>query len=241
MSFEHEQEAFRAFMEDVPAQRRDAGGHLRHARGRAACDRGGARSRRARSPGCGSTRATCCPRSRAARRCSTRRASRDAVIVASGDLDEERIARLVAAGAPIDRWGVGTDLGTSRDSPAVGGVYKLVADRLGDEAWRGTSKLSPGQGHAARGEAGFAPLRGRADGRRRDRRRGRAAGRGAAAGARDARGRARERRVAGPDAGARRRAAHGAASRSRCATLDPDRPADPYPVTYSSRLLAPSS
>ena len=46
-------------------------------------------------------------------------------------------------GAPIDLWGVGTDLGTSRDSPAVGGVYKLVADRLGGEAWRGTSKLSP--------------------------------------------------------------------------------------------------
>jgi nicotinate phosphoribosyltransferase len=39
-------------------------------------------------------------------------------IFASGDL--------VAAGAPIDHFGVGTDLSTSRDAPALGGVYKLV-------------------------------------------------------------------------------------------------------------------
>ena len=49
------------------------------------------------------------------------------LIVASGDLDEWRIAELVAAGAPIDSFGVGTRLGTSFDAPAVGGVYKLVA------------------------------------------------------------------------------------------------------------------
>jgi nicotinate phosphoribosyltransferase len=48
-------------------------------------------------------------------------------IVASGDLDEWRIADLVAAGAPIDSFGVGTKLGTSFDAPALGGVYKLVA------------------------------------------------------------------------------------------------------------------
>jgi nicotinate phosphoribosyltransferase len=44
-------------------------------------------------------------------------------------------------GAPIDLWGVGTDLGTSRDSPVVNGVYKIVADRRG-KAWRGVAKLS---------------------------------------------------------------------------------------------------
>jgi nicotinate phosphoribosyltransferase len=65
----------------------------------------------------------------------------DARIVASGDLEEKRIAELCAAGVPIDIWGVGTDLGTSRDSPVVNGVYKIVAD-LSGEAWRGVAKRS---------------------------------------------------------------------------------------------------
>ena len=66
------------------------------------------------------------------------------VIVASGDLEERQIARLVAAGAPIDVWGVGTELGTSRDAPALGGVYKLVADAGRVNAqWRPVSKRSP--------------------------------------------------------------------------------------------------
>ena len=47
-------------------------------------------------------------------------------ILASGDLDEHSIARLLAAGAPIDAFGVGTALSTSLDAPALGGVYKLV-------------------------------------------------------------------------------------------------------------------
>jgi nicotinate phosphoribosyltransferase len=47
-------------------------------------------------------------------------------IVASGDLNEHRIAELRASGAPIDVFGVGTDLVTSIDAPALGGVYKLV-------------------------------------------------------------------------------------------------------------------
>ncbi|MEM7482453.1 MAG: nicotinate phosphoribosyltransferase [Acidobacteriota bacterium] len=50
----------------------------------------------------------------------------DAEIFASGDLDERRIADLRAAGAPIDAWGVGTELSTSADAPALSGVYKLV-------------------------------------------------------------------------------------------------------------------
>lgn len=48
-------------------------------------------------------------------------------ILASGDLDEDRVDALVSAGAPIDAFGVGTALSTSADSPALGGVYKLVA------------------------------------------------------------------------------------------------------------------
>lgn len=47
-------------------------------------------------------------------------------IVVSGDLEEYAIAKLVAAGAPIDAFGVGTELITSRDAPAMSMVYKLV-------------------------------------------------------------------------------------------------------------------
>jgi nicotinate phosphoribosyltransferase len=63
-------------------------------------------------------------------------------IVASGDLEENHIAQLTAAGAPIDSFGVGTDLGTSRDSPVVNGIYKLVAHQLGG-SWRDVRKRSP--------------------------------------------------------------------------------------------------
>jgi nicotinate phosphoribosyltransferase len=47
-------------------------------------------------------------------------------ILASNDLDEFKIAELLAADAPVDLFGVGTELSTSRDAPALGGVYKLV-------------------------------------------------------------------------------------------------------------------
>jgi len=50
---------------------------------------------------------------------------REAIIFASGNLDETRIAALVAAGAPIDSFGVGTSLTTSADAPYLDAVYKL--------------------------------------------------------------------------------------------------------------------
>ncbi len=50
----------------------------------------------------------------------------DVRIVATGDLDEYSIADLIAAGAPIDSFGVGTELSTSQDHPALSAVYKLV-------------------------------------------------------------------------------------------------------------------
>jgi nicotinate phosphoribosyltransferase len=50
----------------------------------------------------------------------------DTRILASGDLDEDQIARIVSDGAPVDGFGVGTSLSTSSDAPALGGVYKLV-------------------------------------------------------------------------------------------------------------------
>lgn len=48
-------------------------------------------------------------------------------IIASGNLDEHEIARLVADGAPIDSFGVGAALAVSEDAPCLDVVYKLVA------------------------------------------------------------------------------------------------------------------
>ena len=46
-------------------------------------------------------------------------------IFASSDLNEFRIADLISRGAQIDSFGVGTELATSYDAPALSGVYKL--------------------------------------------------------------------------------------------------------------------
>ncbi|HZD52360.1 MAG TPA: nicotinate phosphoribosyltransferase, partial [Woeseiaceae bacterium] len=51
----------------------------------------------------------------------------DVRIFASGGLDEHEIACLVASGAPIDAYGVGTSLGTSDDAPSLDLVYKLTS------------------------------------------------------------------------------------------------------------------
>jgi nicotinate phosphoribosyltransferase len=51
---------------------------------------------------------------------------RDTKIFASGDLNEYKIAELIAQGARIDSFGVGTELATSYDAPALSGVYKLA-------------------------------------------------------------------------------------------------------------------
>ncbi|MGD0772918.1 MAG: nicotinate phosphoribosyltransferase [Candidatus Solibacter sp.] len=49
-----------------------------------------------------------------------------AKIMISGNLDEYRIRDLVASGAPIDSFGVGTQLATSGDAPTMGAIYKMV-------------------------------------------------------------------------------------------------------------------
>lgn len=53
-------------------------------------------------------------------------------IFASGDLDEFVIVDLLARGAQLDAFGVGTALATSKDAPALSGVYKLVDVESGE-------------------------------------------------------------------------------------------------------------
>ncbi|MEV4140934.1 nicotinate phosphoribosyltransferase [Dactylosporangium sp. NPDC049742] len=65
---------------------------------------------------------------------------RQAMIVASGGLDEHAVAALVAQGAPIDAYGIGTKMGVSADAPSLDSAYKLVA--YGD---RPVMKLSTGK------------------------------------------------------------------------------------------------
>jgi len=48
------------------------------------------------------------------------------LIVASSDLNEYKIKEIIDKNAPIDAFGVGTELATSRDDPTISGVYKLI-------------------------------------------------------------------------------------------------------------------
>jgi nicotinate phosphoribosyltransferase len=66
---------------------------------------------------------------------------KDVIVFASGDLDEDRISFLLAEGARIDGFGVGTALVTSNDSPALGVIYKLVEIEVGGEV-RSAAKFS---------------------------------------------------------------------------------------------------
>jgi len=65
----------------------------------------------------------------------------DVAIIASSDLDEYTIRELILQGAEITSWGVGTHLITSYDCPALGAVYKLVA-QYEDGVLKPTIKVS---------------------------------------------------------------------------------------------------
>lgn len=61
-------------------------------------------------------------------------------IFASSSLDEWAVAELVARGAPIDGFGVGTRMAVAQDAPDIDVVYKLV-----EYEGRPRSKRSPGK------------------------------------------------------------------------------------------------
>jgi nicotinate phosphoribosyltransferase len=69
----------------------------------------------------------------------------DAKIMATSDLNEYKILELLAAKAPIDAFGVGTDLATSADVPSLAAVYKLV-EMASNGQRRYTAKFSEGKG-----------------------------------------------------------------------------------------------
>lgn len=141
LSFDREEDAFRAFMEDFPGNAVmlvDTYDTVTGVRRAIAA----ARSTGVPLAGVRLDSGDLLDLSQRTRRLLDEAGMTGAQIVASGDLEEGRIAELTAAGAPIDTFGVGTDLGTSRDSPVVNGIYKLVARRA-DGVWRDVRKRSP--------------------------------------------------------------------------------------------------
>jgi nicotinate phosphoribosyltransferase len=79
--------------------------------------------------------------SKAAHRQFSQAGMPDVRIVGTNDLDEDLIADLKRQGAKINTWAVGTHLITSKDHPALDGVYKLVAMEK-DGRWVPRLKLS---------------------------------------------------------------------------------------------------
>jgi len=69
----------------------------------------------------------------------------DTFIIASGDLDEYKIRKLVAQKVPIDAFGVGTNMGVSADAPFTDMIYKLAELTSCDQRQVPTMKLSKGK------------------------------------------------------------------------------------------------
>lgn len=137
MAFAHEEEAFRAFARSFPASTLliDTFDTLEGARRAAAVANEGLSVRGVRLDS-----GDIADLSRRVRDILDAAGQPEIRIFVSGDMDEYRIAALLAGGAPIDGFGVGTQLGTSGDAPALGGVYKLVEDRSGPKRKTSTGK-----------------------------------------------------------------------------------------------------
>jgi len=69
----------------------------------------------------------------------------DVMIVASGNLDEHKITELLKHKAPVDAFGVGTNMGCSSDLPYTDVIYKLVELKDRKREFTPTMKLSEGK------------------------------------------------------------------------------------------------
>jgi nicotinate phosphoribosyltransferase len=78
---------------------------------------------------------------RAVRAILDRGGLRDVTIFSSGNLDEWKLQQLLAAGAPIDGFGIGTSLDTSSDAPFLDCAYKL-------QEYAGTPRRKHSEGKA---------------------------------------------------------------------------------------------
>ena len=129
MAFEEEEEAFRAFAETFPERAIfliDTYDTLEGARKAARVAQEMARKGQ-RLLGVRLDSGDLLALSREVRRILDEAGLREVRILASGGLDEYRIAALLEAGAPIDAFGVGTRMGVSEDAPWLDMAYKLVA------------------------------------------------------------------------------------------------------------------
>ena len=154
---------------------------------------------------------------------------RDVTIFASGGLDEDSLAALLRANAPIDGFGVGTSLTTSADAPTLDCVYKLQEYAGLPRRKRSANKATwPGP------QAGVAPLRRR---RPHDRRLARCRRRREGRRALDPPGHAKRQTPAAAAVARRHPAPRPSASWSDCRT--PLRALDPamtYPVEVADEL-----
>ena len=66
---------------------------------------------------------------------------RNLTVLVSNEMNEYTISRLIKKGAPVDVWGVGTNLVTGHPESALSGVYKLAALQT-DSGWKAVYKTS---------------------------------------------------------------------------------------------------
>jgi nicotinate phosphoribosyltransferase len=122
MSFEDEDEAFRAFLKVFP----DTATVLVDTYDTIAAVKRLARDFGHNIPAVRLDSGDLCELSKEVRKILDAAGMSNTKIFASGDLNEYKIADLVSQGARIDSFGVGTELATSYDAPALSGVYKLA-------------------------------------------------------------------------------------------------------------------
>ena len=128
MSFEVEDEAFRAFLKVFPQTATvlvDTYDTIAAVK-RLARDFGSSVSGRPSIPAVRLDSGDLCELSKHVRHILDEAGMTETKIFASSDLNEYKIADLLDRGAKIDSFGVGTELATSYDAPALSGVYKLA-------------------------------------------------------------------------------------------------------------------